>query len=168
MSRPIFKDYRTTSDGIMVADIGFKKQLHALDPELDVVWNKRLQLWEIWRFPGQKKLVKKVDEKAFHMMSVQTKDRTFRELGADIILKLQQGDPTRYSLEELVAYFDKMDDNIQRAKERDFMNYVSSVTIDNFDYMRGVLKVQVPKRFEDVAIKIDVPKSYKVRRAIGG
>ncbi len=140
----------------MVADMGFKKQLWALDPELDVVWNKLLNKWEIWRFPGQKNTkVKRMDEKAFHMMTIQTQKRTFRELGADILLSLQKGDPTKYSLNELVSYFDKMDDNIQRAKERDFRNKISAITLDNFDWMRGVLKVQVPK-------------SFKVNRAIGG
>ena len=29
------QDYRRTNDGVMVADIGFKKQLWALDPELE-------------------------------------------------------------------------------------------------------------------------------------
>jgi len=102
------KDYRTTCDGVMVADVGFKKQLWALDPELDTVWDWGSNKWEIWRFPGQaKKKVKRIDNKAFHMLTVQTQGRTFRELGADILLKLQAGDPTRYTLKELCAYFDR-------------------------------------------------------------
>ena len=150
------KDYRTTKDGVMVADIGFKKQLWTLDPELDIVWDWGSSKWEIWRFPGQaKKKVKRMDHKAFHMMTVQTQKRTFRELGADILLKLQVGDPTRYSLNELCAYFDQLDDNIQRAKEKDFRNKMRDVVFDTFDYVRGVTKIQVPLK-------------YKLRRAIGG
>lgn len=150
------KDYRRTSDGIMVADIGFKKQLWALDPELDVVWDPWAKKWEIWRFPGQKeKKVKRIDDKAFNMMTVQTKDRTFRELGADILLRLQQGDPTRYSLEQLVAYFDQMDDNIKRAKEKAFRDKIEAISRDTFSYIRNVVRIQVPK-------------SLKVRNAIVG
>jgi len=153
---PAFKDYRRTDDGVMIADIGFKKQLWALDPELDVVWDWGSCRWEIWRFPGQANIKKKVvDNRAFHMMTVQTKGRTFRELGADILLKLQAGDPTRYSLDELCAYFDRMDDNIMRAKEKELRNMIESIALDSFDYARGVLKVQVPKKF-------------KIQRAIGG
>ena len=76
--RLIFKDYRTTNDGVMVADIGFKKQLWALDEELDVVWNGNK--WEIWRFPGQKRNVRKLgDKRAVHVMTVQTQNRKFRD-----------------------------------------------------------------------------------------
>lgn len=149
MSVPKFKDYRTTNDGVYVADVGFKKQLWALDDELDVVWDWASGKWEIWRFPGQKGAKKKkIDDKAFHMMTVQTQDRSFRELGADILLKLQAGDPTRYSLDQLVAYFDQMDDNIQRAKRREIENKIGAITRETADYMRGILKVQVPRAFK--------------------
>lgn len=143
-----FQDYRKTNDGIMIADIGFKKQLHALDPELDVVWNWASSKWEVWRFPGQKSLVKKMSPSAFHMLTVQTKDRTFRELGADILIKLQQGDPTRYSLNELQNYFDTMDDNIRRAKEKTFRKLINDIGMDSFDYVRGVVKKQVPDKIQ--------------------
>ena len=150
------KDYRTTCDGVMVADVGFKKQLWALDPELDVVWDWGSAKWEIWRFPGQaKKKVKRVDDKAFHMLTIQTQGRTFRELGADILLRLQVGDPTRYSLNELCNYFDQLDDNIQRAKEKEFREKIKTIAFDTYEYTRGILKVQVPRR-------------YKVQRAITG
>jgi hypothetical protein len=153
---PGFKDWRATRDSVMVADVGFKKQLWALDPELDVVWDWGSEKWEIWKFPeqgGKKK--KAMDPKAFHVLTVQTQGRSFRELGADILLRLQAGDPQRYSLKELVAYFDQMDENIQRAKRRDLVNRIESITRENMDWMRGVLKVQVPQ-------------SFKVNRAIIG
>jgi len=146
---PNFKDYRTSNDGVMVADIGFKKQLWALDPELDVVWDWASEKWEIWRFPGQGSKPKKLtDPRATHVMTIQTKKRTFRELGADIILSLQAGDTSRFSLNQLVDYFNKMDDNIQRAKEKQLTNKISDITRESSDYMRGVLKIQVPKRFQ--------------------
>lgn len=156
MPGPRFKDYRTTNDGVMVADIGFKKQLMALDPELDVVWDWASKKWEIWRFPGQKgKKIKRMDHKAFHVMTIQTRNRTFRELGSDILLKLQEGDPTRFTLKQLVTYFDQMDENIQRAKEKELRERISAVARETYDYIRCVPKVQVPR-------------SFKVRRAIVG
>ena len=183
--RPTFKDYRTTSDGVMIADVGFKKQLWALDPELDVVWDWASGKWEIWRFPGQKgRKRKRIDHLAHHMMTVQTKDRTFRQLGADVLLKLQKGDPTRYSLKDLVRYFDQMDENIRRSKERAFRNRIESLALETFDYVRGVLKVQVP-RTSPISQKdkkyllnvsptlpkettFKVPTSLKIRNAIAG
>jgi hypothetical protein len=153
---PRFNDYRVTEDGVMVADVGFKKQLQTLDPELDVVWDWGAKKWEVWRFPGQKdKKKKRVDEKAMHVMTIQTRGRKFRELGADILLKLQAGDTTKFSLKELVAYFDQMDENIQRAKRRDLENLLHGITTEFADYMRAVPKIQVPN-------------SYRIQRVIGG
>jgi hypothetical protein len=141
---PKFKDFKRTDDGVMVADLGFKRQLWTLDPELDVVWDWGSCRWEIWKFPGQKNVKKKVINKQAHqIMTVQTKGRTFRELGADILLKLRWGDTSKYSLNELCAYFDKMDENIQRAKAKAFTNYIHDVAMDSFDFVRGVLKVPV-------------------------
>lgn len=165
-NEPKGKDWKHTNDGVMVADIGFKRQLWALDPELDVVWDYGKQKWEIWKFPGQPKKVQKIfDNKSRYVMTVQTKDRNFRELGADIILKLQAGDPTKYSLNELVAYFDKMDENIRRAKLKDLYNKINSVTMESLDYLRGVPKVQVPKRFQGGYL---IDKGKKATSTIGG
>ncbi len=162
---PSFKDYRTTSDGVMVADIGFKKQLWALDPELDVVWDWAGCRWEIWKFPGQAKKVKKrIDERAFHVMTIQTKDKNFRELGADILLKLQWGSWHRWIVKELCEYFDRMDDNIRRARERAFRNWFLDVAYDTFDYVRDVLKVQVPRRY---GIKPGEMKKYLIKVPTG-
>ena len=151
-----YQNNRATNDCEMVASVGFKKQLWALDPRLDVVWNWAKAKWEIWSFPGQEKKVKKrFDEKALHIMTVQTKGRTFRELGADVLLKLQAGDTTKYTLKQLVAYFDQMDDNIMKAKEKELRNKVKDIALDTFDYVRGVVKLQVPR-------------SYKLGRTIAG
>jgi len=162
------KVFRRTNDAVSVADVGFKKQLAALDPELDVVWDWASGKWEIWRFPGQAKIKKKrMNHRAFHMMTIQTEGRSFRELGADILITLQKNDPTKYSLNDLCNYFDAMDDNIQRAKRKKFDNMISDITWDSYDYMRGVLKVQVPRRFQGGQV-IDVPQKIKVQRAIAG
>lgn len=163
---PSFVEQRETDDGVMVADVGFKKQLWALDPELDVVWNKFGNKWEVWRFPGQARRKKKrFNQGAHHVTSIQTVGRTFREVGADVVLALQKGDTRKYSLNELVSYFDQMDENIERSKRRDLYNKISSITLETRDYMRGVLKVQVPKRFQGGHLINSKPSATK---RIGG
>lgn len=166
MSRRLrFKDYRTTNDGVMVADVGFKRQLRTLDPELDVVWGRTK--WEIWRFPGQGKVVKKViDPRAHHVMTIQTQGRTFRDLGADILLKLQAGDLRRYSLKEICNYFDAMDDNIQRAKAKDLENWFEDRRIEVAWWTRG-LRVAIPKRFLPGSVVLKGPsRQLKIGRAL--
>lgn len=160
-----FQEYRKTNDGVMVADIGFKRQLRALDPELDVVWSG--SKWEIWRFPGQKERVKKIASKrATHVMTVQTRKRTFRELGADILLKLQAGDLRKYSVKEINDYFDAMDDNIQRAKMKKIENMLEDRRKEFEWYGKG-LRVSIPERFLPGSIILKGPsQSFKVRRAI--
>jgi len=160
-----FKDYRKTNDAVMMADVGFKKQLRALDPELDLVWGGTK--WEVWRFPGQGKAVKKLAHKrAVHVMTVQTQDRSFREVGADILLKLRAGDTRRFSTKELCDYFDAMDDNIERAKTKELENWLEDRRIETSWYTRG-LRVNIPKRFMVGSLLLEGPsKEFKVRRAL--
>lgn len=160
-----FKDYRKTNDAVMVADVGFKKQLQALDKELDLVWNG--SKWEIWRFPGQAGSVKKIASKrACHVMTVQTTDRSFRELGADILLKLQAGDTRRFSTKELCAYFDALDDNIERDKRKKFESWFDDRMREVAWYTRG-LRVTVPKRFLVGSTMLKGPdKNIKIGRAL--
>lgn len=160
-----FKEYRKTNDAVMVADIGFKRQLQALDPELDIVWNGAK--WEIWRFPGQGKKLKKIASKrAVHVMTVQTSGRSFRELGADILLKLQAGDTRRFSTKELCDYFDKLDDNIERAKRKRVEDWFDSRRREVAWFTRG-LRVSVPRRFLGGHVLKGPSKELKVRRALG-
>ena len=58
-----FKEQRVTEDAVFNIDISFKKQLFALEPELGVVWDWAGERLEIWKFPGQKTLKKKMDHK---------------------------------------------------------------------------------------------------------
>ena len=160
-----FKDYRKTNDAVMVADIGFKKQLMALDAELDVIWNGNK--WEVWRFPGQGKTRRKLaDPRATQVMTVQTQGRSFREVGVDIILKLQEGDTRRFSSKEICDYFNAMDDNIQRAKTKKFEDMLDDRRREVDWYMRG-LRVNIPKRFMVGSVLLKGPtKDIKIGRAI--
>ena len=130
----------------MVPDKGFVKQLHMLDDELWPLWDWGACKWEIWRFP-------KDGQKEFHVMTVQTKDRTYRELGADILLKLQAGDPHRFTLNQLINYFEEMDNQVQRRKRKELRSLVDAIARDTFINIHCKI--------------IQVPKEYKVRRVIG-
>lgn len=155
------KDYRATQDGVYVADIGFKKQLWAIDPELDVVWDWGAHRWEIWKFPGQgKKIKKRMNQQAHHVLTVQTQNRTFRELGADILLKLQQWDPNRIGYKEIFNYFDQMDANIRRAKAKALDAKIGSIAKE-VDWLFKGTRVQVPKCYI-----VNEPKIEKAKRII--
>ena len=82
---PSFRDYRKLNDAAMTPDKGFVKQLKMLDKEFEVVWDWSSEKWEIWKFP------KEFGKEPYHVTTVQTKDKNYRELGADILLQLQWG-----------------------------------------------------------------------------
>jgi hypothetical protein len=130
----------------MVPDRGFTKQLTALDPELRVLWDWGSEKWEIWRFPSE------TGKEPFHCLTVQTKDKSYRELGSDILIKLQAGDPWRYSYKDLVRYWDEMDNQIIRRKRERFKQKMKDIAMDTF--MNIHCKI------------IQVPEKVKVRRAI--
>lgn len=132
----------------MQPDKGFTKQLKCLDPEFDVVWDWGSNKWEVWKFPEFKA--------AYHVLTIQTENKTYRELGTDVLLKLQESMVwDRFSLNELVSYFDEMDNQVRRRKAKEFKDKIEDITNDTFNYVMGVVHVQVPKK-------------YKVRREIDG
>mgnify|MGYP000630768739 CR=1 FL=1 len=72
----------------------------------------------------KKKNIKKMDDKAKFVMAVQTKDKTFRELGADLLLKLQEYSFERFTVKQICDYLDKQDENILRTKRKAFENHI--------------------------------------------
>ena len=141
---PLFTDYRRTNDPVMAPDRGFVKQLKKLDPEFNVVWDWGSERWEIWKFP------KNLGAAPYHVTTIQTKNKSYRELGADVLLKLQWGDPTRFSLEELVNYFDEMDNQVRRRKAKDFSNKINDITLETQHYVNRLMgkpiQIKTPKR----------------------
>jgi len=133
-----WRDFGNLGQGLMVPDKGFTKQLKILDPELEVAWDWGSAKWEIWRFP-------KDGTSAFHIMTVQTKDMTYRELGADVLLKLQAGDPARFSKGELVRYLDELDAQDRRRKEMDFKNLLRDIATDSWANIHCKI-IQVPEK----------------------
>jgi len=124
----------------MVPDKGFTKQLKCLDPEFDVVWDWGSEKWEIWKFPTD------TGREDHHVLTVQTKGKTYRELGSDILVKLQAGQVwNRYSVDQLCDYLEELDNQVRRRKAKDFQNKIESITLETFNYARGVLQIQVPR-----------------------
>ena len=149
---PSFVDYRRRNDAAMVPDKGFVKQLKRLDPEFDVVWDWGSARWEIWKFP------KALGLEPYHITTVQTKNKSYRELGADVLLKLQWGDPNRFTLKELVAYFDEMDNQVRRRKAKDFNNKIEDITRETKSFV-NVLRGRPIKEMK-------VPNSLAIRRMV--
>jgi hypothetical protein len=147
----------------MIASLGFKKQLWTLDKSFDVVWNELGKKWEIWKFPGQEEKKKKVwNDQAFHVMTVQTKDKDYRQLGADIFLSLQKGDTRKFSAKQLAAYFDAIDRNVMRAKEKKLIDEIHARNKDWAWYATAV-RQPVPKEYI-----FETPNTLRVQRAIAG
>jgi hypothetical protein len=140
-----WKKFGNLEEGIMIPDRGFTKQLHVLDEELDVAWDWGSEKWEIWKFP-------KNGDVACHIMTVQTKDRKYRELGADVLLKLQKGDPGRFSAGQFVRYFEEMDKQVRRRKEKEFRDLITDMAMDSFLNLHCKI--------------IQVPQEYAVERAV--
>lgn len=138
-SLPSFRERRTKNHVAMVPDRGFTRQLKALDEELEVVWNWGQNVWEIWRFPKQ------AGKEPQHLISVTTKDKTYRELGADVLLKLQEGRHlAEMPLEKLVKYFDEVDAQLQRRKRKDFSEKMQAIARYTFNLVHNVPVIQVP------------------------
>jgi len=137
-NRMEYKEFGNLRQGLMIPDKGFTKQLKVLDEELEVAWDWGSEKWEIWRFP-------KNGDSPFHMLTVQTKDRTYRELGADILLRLQKGDPARFSKGELVRYLDELDNQERRRRAKNFKNKLKDIAIDNWANIHCKI-IQVPEK----------------------
>jgi hypothetical protein len=113
----------------MVPDKGFRRQLKALDNSFEVVWDWGGEKWEIWSFPADGKL-------PYHVTTVQTKNRTYRELGADILVSLQQSMSLGY--DNIIKYLDEHNNQIQRRKRQDFLDKIQWAVRDNFATIHSV------------------------------
>ena len=132
-------DWLSKRDAVMIPDKGFTKQLKTLRKTFEVVWDWGSSKWKIWDFPEE--------GEPYHVLTVETKGKTYRELGADVLLQLQSIMPERIGYKELDAYLDETDAQIRRRRARDFANKIRSITKDTFNYARGVLSLQVPRCF---------------------
>jgi hypothetical protein len=131
-------------DATMVPDRGFTKQLKALDPELEVLWNWLTEKWAIWSFPKGRE--------PYHVMTIESKGKSYRELGQDVLIHLTEINSQRYESKNILAYLDEHNRQVQRRKMKDFRNKIDAIARDTFNYAQGILQVAVPQsyRIEEV------------------
>ena len=130
-----------------------------------MVWDWGYDKWEIWKFPKEGKGI------PHHVLTVQTTGRTYRELGTDVLLKLQASRQLDESLtlSQLVAYFDEMDEQLLRRKRKAIQDKIAEITHETFEYihiLRGKPIANTP--MSQTCPIFDVPKSVKVQRVITG
>lgn len=108
---------------MMVPDRGFVKQLKKLDENLEVVWDWGSEFWEIWDFPKE--------GEPYMVTRVQTKDRNYRELGADILLSIQKS--MFLGIDKILEYIDEQNAQIQRRKRQEFIDKIQWISRDNYE-----------------------------------
>jgi len=132
-----FKEHHQKNDAVMVPDKGFTKQLHALDPELDVLWDWASAHWTIWHFPKGRE--------AYHVLTVETTRKSYRELGQDILLKLQECIHYKVNNLNVLDYIEEHNNQIRRRKEKDFREKIRAIARDTMAYSNEVLQISVPR-----------------------
>lgn len=135
-----WKRFGALGQGVIVPDKGFTKQLHLLDEELEVAWDWGLNKWEIWKFPKGGKDI------PYHVVTVQTQDRTYRELGADVLLKLQEIKQGKFSAGKLIKYLEEQDNQERRRKAKEFMDQINAIANESFINIHCKL-IQVPREY---------------------
>lgn len=134
--------WKTKTDAEMVPDKGFVKQLKMLHPSFEVVWDKGSHVWEIWDFPEHLE--------PYHVMRIQTKGKSYRELGADVLLSLQKSIffQNNFTVKQICNYLDELDNQVRRRKMKDFSNKIQSIAKDTFLHVHGVMQIQVPRKYK--------------------
>ena len=124
----------------MTPDKGFVRQLKMLNKDFEVVWDWRAEKWEIWGVNRSRE--------PYHVLTVQAKGKTYRELGTDILVSLQKSLHWQtLSVKQICDYLDELDNQERRRKAKDFRNKIEAITNETYDYARGVVKLQVPRSF---------------------
>jgi len=134
-----FRSYHFADHAVMAPDRGFTKQLKALDPTLEVLWNGISQYWSIWCRP-----MAGLGE-PYHVLDVVTTGKTYRELGQDVLLQLQRSLKWRAEGYDVIGYLEEHNNQIRRRNEATFRDKIRAISDETFNYVHGVLQVQVPR-----------------------
>ncbi len=141
-SSPTFRQWRRRNDATMAPDRGFTKQLKCLDKDFEVVWDWGSEVWEIWKFPSDGGM-------PHYVMKIVAKGKTYRELGADIILRLQESARlNQMSAKHIGDYLDELDEQEQRRKRKEFRSKIRAIARETYNYAHNVLQIQVPRKFK--------------------
>lgn len=164
--RRIGYDGRVGKDPVMVPDRGFRKQLKTIDKDLEVVWDFGSNFWEIWHIRD--------DAEPYMFMRVQTSGRTYRELGADILLQVQKS--FSLSPKQIFDYLEEAEKQDARRRTEDFKQKIRDFARDSFlnihckiidvprKYFREALMVR--KQAEKEPKIIEVPKYQTIEKAV--
>jgi len=144
---PSFEDWRTSHFYGMAPDRGFTKQLKMLRETYDVVWDRGSHKWEVWDFPTN-------GQAPYHVATVQTRDRSYRQVGQDVLLELQKGEHLvkDLTIDQLCNYFDEMDNQVRRRKAKEFSTKIQDFARDSFINIHCKL--------------ITVPREYSIARSV--
>ena len=134
-----FKDHHRAGDPVMTPDRGFTKQLKALDPTLEVLWDWIGERWSIWCFP------KEDGKDPYHILTVGGFGKSYRELGQDILLQLQECIHFQLNPDKLLDYIEEHNNQIRRRKAKDFSAKVQAMARETFNYSHDVLQISVPR-----------------------
>lgn len=119
-------------------DKGFVKQLKAIDKDLEVVWDTVSTKWEIWKFPDN-------GGEPYHVTTVQTKDRNYKELSAETLVNLRMS----YSMttQQIFDYMDEVNEQILRRKREEIITYIKDVAWESFINIHCKV-IQVPRELK--------------------
>ena len=144
------KDWRQRNP-VAAPDRGFVKQLKKLNENFEVVWDAGSDKWEIWEFPR--------DKAGYHVTTIQTVGKSYRELGQDILLQMQKMLSFNFDAEKIMDYLLEADRQERRRKKDKFTNEIADIARETFNYAHNVLQVSVPAQ-------IEVPKTQMIGRVV--
>lgn len=134
-SRGLAKErYKTCN---MIPDMGFVRQLKALRKTLDVVWNARTECWEVWDTPD--------GDVPYMVVSVVGKDKTYKELSAELLLSLQYS--ISFTPTEMLNYLEALENEERIRREKKIHDTISSISKDIKKFVHNVPLISVPLSF---------------------
>ena len=131
---------RLNGTAAMVPDVGFTKQLKMLKSTFVVVWDQISSRWQIWD--------KDLAGIMYHVLTVETAGKTYKELSEDVLIKLKCNLISRIGWDETIAYFEEMDKQVQRRHEEELRTKFLDMAEGTYDYFRGMPLIQVPKEYD--------------------
>lgn len=130
----------------MIPDRGFTKELKILDKDLEVVWDWGSEKWEIWKFPE--------GQPGYHVTTVQTTGRTYKELGADVLLNLQMN--IQLGPENVIKYLEEHEEQLRRRRMEEFRAKIDAIARETFINIHCKI-IQVPEKY-----KIEPTQTQKI------
>jgi len=117
----------------------FINKLHKLDPKLKVIWNNKIDRFQILR--RNRNAVGNLYDS---LMTVQNDDGSFRPLDNRIIEALIISDSHRIPVKQILKRIDDRNKAIEKAKENHLSETIVESIKDNFRQLFGIDMIAVP------------------------